>query len=81
MNYNKGDILLFGENKTRLSYVGISLHRGLPIAEHLGEYNGWDRDNDVPKDYISIGINRYWYIKPGETWELETKNKHEYEIY
>lgn len=56
--FKKGDIVIYGESTDKPCY-----YINGEVIEHIAEGTGWSRDYAIPKDYVSIGTNKYWYAE------------------
>lgn len=60
----RGDVIYqsLGPKKIKLSVVTLPSQVPFATVEHLSSDYGRERDSDVPKDYVSVGTDRYWYV-------------------
>jgi hypothetical protein len=70
--FERGDVLEFLGHQ--LYYVGMA-ENGQEWAEHIEGDIGVSRHSNIPKDYVSMGRDSYWIVRPTESWELIKKKE------
>lgn len=70
--FSRGDVIEF--LGSHLYYVGMGTN-GKEYAEHIKDNIGVRYTIELPRDYVSIGSNMYWTIRPDEKWRLVKKKE------
>ncbi len=78
----QGDILEFNEYEEKYSVAfvkGGEIDATFDtIVEFITPHTGsWDRDGDIPEEYISVGTNQYYFVRGSSLVSKEL----EYSIY